>query len=129
MLCRVGLKATGTLYKIGETQQISARFQKREFVVEIADNPQYPQLVQFQLTGNRVGAIDDYRVGDQVDLEFSLRGREWTSPKGDVKYFNSLDVWTIERAGQGMAPPEEEPPIDDGPLPQEPPDITDDIPF
>ena len=28
-----------------------------------------------------------------------MRGREWKSPKGETRYFNSLEVWSIERAG------------------------------
>lgn len=99
----MGMEATGKLHTIYETKQVSERFTKREFVVELADNPKYPQVVLFQLTGDRVTQLDDMKVGDQVRIEFSLRGREWRSPKGEVKYFNSLDVWKIEplRAGRG----------------------------
>lgn len=92
----MGMEATGKLHTIFDTKQVSERFTKREFVVEIADNPKYPQLVQFQLTGDRCAQLDEFRVGDQVRLEFSLRGREWRSPNGEVKYFNSLDVWKVE---------------------------------
>jgi hypothetical protein len=120
----MGFKTTGKLHVVEETKQISDRFQKREFVVELADNPRYPQLVQFQLTGDRVGQLDDFRVGDEVEIEFSLRGREWKSPRGEVKFFNSLDVWTIARAGAGAAGDDDEPPP-----PDEPPDFSDDIPF
>jgi hypothetical protein len=97
------METTGRLHTIYETKQVSERFTKREFVVELADNPKYPQVVLFQLTGDRVTQLDDMKVGDQVRIEFSLRGREWKSPKGEVKYFNSLDVWKIEplRAGRG----------------------------
>jgi hypothetical protein len=97
------MEATGKLHTIYETKQVSERFTKREFVVELADNPKYPQVVLFQLTGDRVTQLDDMKVGDQVRIEFSLRGREWRSPKGEVKYFNSLDVWKIEplRASRG----------------------------
>ncbi len=130
MLRAVGLKAEGTLHVINETQQISARFQKREFVVKLADNPRYPQLVQFQLTGDRCANLDGFNVGDEVDIEFSLRGREWTSPKGDVKYFNSLDVWTIERVGAAAGASAGPGGGDDIPLPPEPDEeFTDDIPF
>ena len=97
----MGLEITGKLHLIGDTAQVSERFTKREFVVSLADNPKYPQLVQFQLTGDRVGQLDSFQVGDEVRLEFSLRGREWRSPKGEVKYFNSLDVWRIEPARGG----------------------------
>ncbi len=94
----MGMEATGKLHTIYETKQVSERFSKREFVVELADNPKYPQTVLFQLTGDRCSQLDEMRVGDEVRIEFSLRGREWRSPKGEVKYFNSLDVWKIEPA-------------------------------
>ena len=99
----MGMEAIGKLHTIYETKQVSERFTKREFVVELADNPKYPQVVLFQLTGDRVSQLDDMKVGDQVRIEFSLRGREWRSPKGEVKYFNSLDVWKIEPAHAGRS--------------------------
>ncbi len=97
------MEVIGKLHVIGETQQKSERFTKREFVLEIAENPKYPQTVQFQLTGDRVNQLDGLNIGDQVRVEFSLRGREWRSPSGDVKYFNSLDVWRIEPARANAA--------------------------
>jgi hypothetical protein len=97
----MGIEATGKLHTIYETKQVSERFSKREFVVELADNPKYPQTVLFQLTGDRCSQLDGMNVGDQVRIEFSLRGREWRSPSGEVKYFNSLDVWKLEPARAG----------------------------
>jgi uncharacterized membrane protein YgcG len=98
----MGIETTGKLHTIYETKQVSERFSKREFVVEIVDNPKYPQTVLFQLTGDRCSQLDGLNVGDQITIEFSLRGREWRSPQGEVKYFNSLDVWKVvpARAGQ-----------------------------
>ena len=95
----MGIEVTGRIHSIFPTQQVSERFSKREFVVELADNAKYPQTVLFQLTGDRCGQLDEFAVGTQVRIEFSLRGREWKSPKGETKYFNSLDVWKIEAAG------------------------------
>lgn len=92
----MGMEVSGKLHTIYETKQVSERFAKREFVLEMADNPKYPQLVLFQLTGDRCAQLDDHQVGDEVRVEFSLRGREWKSPQGDLKYFNSLDVWKLE---------------------------------
>ncbi len=101
MLPPMGIETIGRLHIITETKKVSERFSKREFVVEIADNPKYPQLVQFQLTGDRCEQLDRFSVGDEVRLDFSLRGREWKSPSGEVKYFNSLDVWKVEPARGG----------------------------
>jgi len=94
----MGIEATGKLHIIFETKQVSERFSKREFVVEMSDNPKYPQMVLFQLTGDRCVQLDGLAVGDEIRIDFSLRGREWKSPSGEVKYFNSLDVWKVEAA-------------------------------
>jgi single-strand DNA-binding protein len=90
----------GKLHVVYETKQVSARFTKREFVVEVPDG-KYPQMIQFQLSGDRCSVLDDYKVGDQVRVTFNLRGREWKSPQGETKFFNSLDVWKLEAARAG----------------------------
>ena len=120
----MGMETTGRVHALFETQQVTERFRKREFVVELADNPRYPQYVQFQLTGDRCDSLDGFNVGDEVRVEFSLRGREWKSPKGELKYFNSLDVWTLEKVGAGHGVPDDVPIFDDTPPPTD-----DDIPF
>ena len=130
----MGMESVGKLHTIFETKQVSERFTKREFVLELADG-KYPQSVLFQLTGDRCAALDPFQIGDEVRLEFNLRGREWKSPQGDVKYFNSLDVWRIERPrdnARGRRDPGdprhvESPPsrLDDEPRPRD----LDDLPF
>ena len=119
----MGFETSGKLHAVSETKQVTERFRKREFVVELADNPRFPQFVQFELTGDRCDHLDGFAVGDAVRVEFSLRGREWKSPKGETKYFNSLDVWTLERAkdagGDDRGFPDDEPP----------PPSDDDVPF
>lgn len=125
----MGFEVSGKLHAISDTQQITERFTKREFVVEIADNPKYPQLVQFQLTGNRCDQLDRFQVGDDVKIDFSLRGREWKSPRGEIKYFNSLDVWTLEPAGARRSDDEPPPPDDEPMMPDEGSTDFDDLPF
>ena len=124
MLSAMGIEISGKLHAINQAQQVTERFRKREFVLELSDNSRYPQFVQFQLTGDRCERIDDFEIGDEVRVEFSLRGREWKSPKGDVKYFNSLDVWNIERSS-GDTSRNDDPPLPQGP----PPGMDDEIAF
>lgn len=86
---------TGILKVKTDEQQVSEKFKKREFV--LSDNSsQYPQHISFQLTQDKCGLLDQYNVGDELKVHFNLRGREWTSPKGEIKYFNSLEAWRIE---------------------------------
>lgn len=91
-------EATGTLYKKFDAEQITPRFRKRELVVELPGR--YPQVVSFELTGDRCELLDDYEVGDEVSVVFRLKGREWTG-RGETRYFNSLDVLELRRAGAG----------------------------
>jgi single-strand DNA-binding protein len=93
----MAMEATGKLHTIFDTKQVSERFTKREFVLELVDG-KFPQTVLFQVTGDRCASLDAFQVGDEVRIEFNLRGREWRSPQGDIRYFNSLDVWRIESA-------------------------------
>ena len=39
---------------------------------------------------------------DQIEVSFNIRGREWTSPQGEVKYFNTLEAWRIEKMGAAL---------------------------
>jgi hypothetical protein len=88
-------KINGTLKVANQTQVINEKFSKREFVIETTD--QYPQLVMFQLTQDKCNLLDPFKVGNQLEVSFNLRGREWTSPAGEVKYFNTLEAWRLER--------------------------------
>ena len=96
-------KLTGTVKVVNPTQVISEKFSKREFVIETQD--QYPQLVMFQATQDKCSLLDNVQVSSQVEVSFNLKGREWTSPAGEVKYFNTLEAWRIEKVGQSNAMP------------------------
>lgn len=97
----MNMQIQGKIHAAFDAEQVTERFRKREFVLELDGSTRYPQYVMFQLTGDRCGELDGYKAGDEIKVEFSLRGREWTSPKGEVRYFNSLEVWTVEGMGAG----------------------------
>ena len=94
------IKLSGTLKVLNPTVQVSEKFSKREFVVTESSS-MYPQDIMFQLTQDKCSLLDGYNVNDQIEVSFNLRGREWTSPQGEVKYFNSLDAWRLDRVGAG----------------------------
>lgn len=91
-------KATGKLHVIKKEQKVSDKFKKREFVLLMDENPQYPQMILFQMTQDRCDLLDQYKVGDIVDVSFDLKGREWANAQGDVKYFNTLNAFKIFKA-------------------------------
>lgn len=92
-----------------DTQTIKETFKKREFVLEFAENPQYPEFIKFELIQSNCEQIDSINVGDDVSVNFNLKGRKWTDPNGQVKYFNSLQAWRVDKKSNapdnGDAPP------------------------
>jgi hypothetical protein len=88
-------KIEGKVKQVNETEVISDKFQKREFVVTDSSG-MYPQDIIMQLQQENVMLADSLFPGSEVIAHFNLRGREWTSPKGEVKHFNTLDCWKIE---------------------------------
>lgn len=110
-------KVEGVLKHIGDTVNVSEKFSKREFVLTVPHD-QYPQHVSFQLTQGKCDAINSFSAGQTVTVSFNLRGREWTSPQGEVKYFNTLEAWRIEgAASQTPEAVEVITPVDDEELP------------
>jgi len=97
------MEVTGTLKAKFDTQKVSDRFQKREFVLTTEANTPYPQHVSFQVTQDKCNLLDQFSEGDDIKIQFNLRGREWNGPQG-VKYFNTLEAWRIERMAAGSAP-------------------------
>ena len=101
------MQLTGIIKVKKEEQAVNDKFRKREFV--LTDNSsQYPQQISFQLTQDRCSLLDQVQVGDTVVVHFNIRGREWTSPQGELKYFNSLEAWKIDRNASGPSQPIEQ---------------------
>ena len=99
----------GSVVQVFDTQKIKDTFRKREFVVEYAENPQYPEFIKFEVIQDKCEMLDSIKVGDAIDVHFNLKGRKWTDPKGEVKYFNTLQAWKIESAQNGGgAPPQDQ---------------------
>lgn len=92
----------------GDVQQISDKFKKQEFAVET--DGQYAQKILIQVTQERTDLLNGINVGQEVEVSYNLRGREWTNPQGEVKYFNSIEAWKIDVVGEApQAQPQAEP--------------------
>ena len=97
------MEVTGIIKAKFDTQVVSERFKKRDFVLTIEPGSPYPQHVSFQLVQDKVSLVDNLNVGDEVKVLFNLKGREWVSPQGETKYFNTIDAWRIEKLGAGQS--------------------------
>jgi len=91
-------KLKGKVKAVGQTVQVSDKFSKREFVVT-DESEKYPQDIMLQLTQDKCELLNSVQVNQEVEVSFNLRGRGWTNPQGEVKYFNTLEAWKIELIG------------------------------
>ena len=89
-------KMKGVVKMIRQTQQVSDKFSKREFVVTDSSEDKYPQDIMFEFTQDKTALLDNVMEGQEVEVSFNLRGREWISPSGDVKFFNTLNAFRID---------------------------------
>ena len=112
-----------------DTQHISERFQKREFVIEVENekNPQWNDFIKIQLIQDRCDLLENIALNENIKVYFNVRGRKWEN-KGQVSYFTNLEGLRIEKLQEQtseMMPPVPEYAVEDiPPMPE-----ADDLPF
>jgi hypothetical protein len=97
----MSLEVTGKLLVKFETQQVSDKFKKREFVIELAEEINgnvYTNFAKMQLVQNKCEIIDRFKEGDAIKVSFNIKGNRWERD-GKVNYITNLDAWRIEHAG------------------------------
>ena len=89
------MEIQGRIKQIFPSQMIGqSGFEKRDLV--ITTDEQYPQTIIIQFTQQRCDLLDSLQVGQNVKVYINIRGREWTNPQGETKYFNTIGGWKIE---------------------------------
>lgn len=98
-------KLEGKLTLVEDVQQVSEKFSKREFVIEIENerNPQYNDFVKFQLSNANTAKVDGMGVGDTIEVKFDINGRKWEK-EGKVNYFTTLNAWDVVAKTKGSQP-------------------------
>ena len=89
------MEVQGSIKVIGEVQEISATFKKRELVV--STDEQYPQTLSIEFIQDKTDLLNKFEIGQNVKVGINLRGREWENPQTkEIKYFNSIQGWRID---------------------------------
>ncbi|MFC6269646.1 DUF3127 domain-containing protein [Frigoriflavimonas asaccharolytica] len=97
------MELQGTIKKISELQTFPSGFQKKECVLMTQE--QYPQPINIEFLSEKAAILDGFSEGDEVKIGINIRGREWTSPQNEVKYFNSINGWRIEKLTANSSEP------------------------
>lgn len=85
---------SGIVYKVMYQQVISPKFSKREIVIKTLDDN--PQLYPIQFTNNNIPKLDGVKVGDNVSVTCSIKGREWIDNSNQSKFFLTIDGHSIK---------------------------------
>ena len=88
------MEVQGKIKVIGNDEQVTDSFKKRQIVLTTED--QYPQDISIEFVQDKTELLNDFAVGQNVEIGINLRGREWINPEGVAKYFNSIQGWRIE---------------------------------
>lgn len=108
-----------------DEQQISDKFKKREFVIEVENerNSDWNDFVKFQLTQDRCNIIDDFNINSEIKVFFNIRGRKFEKD-GKMNYFSNIEAWKVERFRSDDSPQQE---VHQNEMPGAPEE--DDLPF
>ena len=89
------MEIQGRIKQIFPSQVIGQNgFEKRDLVIVTEEN--YPQTIIIQFTQQRCDLLNNLQVGQNVKVYINIRGKEWTNPQGEIKYFNTIEGWKIE---------------------------------
>lgn len=113
------MELKGTITKIGEIQTFASGFQKKEIVLTTQE--QYPQPIAIEFLKDKIDLLDKFKVGDTAAVSINIGGREWTSPAGEVKYFNSITGWKVTKDAEAPTQEPDKPATRSNPAAQKEP--------
>ena len=90
------MKVTGKIHFVGALRTVSEKFKSKDVV--LLTDEKFPQYITIQFTQDKTELITQNNIGEQVEVSINLKGREWKSPTGEIKYFNTIEGWQINAA-------------------------------
>lgn len=112
----MGNKCTfvGRVVKVCATEKLgkdpSKPFYKRQIIVDDSEaGSKYANEVAFEYHGDKCKYLDQFKEGDEVEIDFFPNGRRWKNPKTNTdQWFCSLVIGYIKKDGAEDAPAEAE---------------------
>lgn len=93
----------GKLVAVFEIVQRKETFKTREFVIEKTEDiggRTITNYVKFQCVQDRTSMPDRFNLGDEVKVQFNIKGTKWVKD-GRENYITNLDAWRMETVKLG----------------------------
>lgn len=102
----------------GVSQRTGTQWQRASYIIE-HEHGQYPKRMVFDVSGNKIQELN-LQLGETVTLHLNISCREY--PENSGKFFNSIEAWKVDRAGQQPYAPQQvyQPANGQAPFPQQP---------
>lgn len=82
----------------GVSQRTGNSWMRASYIIE-HEHGQYPKRMVFDVNGAKIQELN-LQVGEEVTLHVNISCREY--PENSGKFFNSIEAWKADRAGQQM---------------------------
>lgn len=95
----------GKLVAVFEIVQRKETFKTREFVIEKTEDiggRVITNYVKFQCVQDRTSMPDRFNLGDEVKVQFNIKGTKWVKD-GRENYITNLDAWRMETMKLGQS--------------------------
>ena len=111
---------TGRIHRITPEQTVTGKsgkaFTKRTLILDAArydthtGEKKFDNYPSVEFSGEQMKRLDEFKEGDAVVVSFDINGREFKNEQtGEVKYFNSIRGYKVERYGDVEAKAQQEP--------------------
>ena len=97
---------TGKVKFVDEVREFGSNgFRKHQVVVETGDG-RWDNPIPVEFTKDNIELSKELKVGDQVQIQSRINGREWQGKDGTTKWFTSINGYkiTMENSGEASEP-------------------------
>lgn len=127
----MSFEITGKLIAKYDTVQRTETFKTREFVIEKSEDiggRVITNYVKFQSVQDKTALLDRYNIGDDIKVQFNIKGTKWNK-SGVDNYITNLDAWRIEAVKLGGPETTAAAEVNYNDIPPTGDDGVDDLPF
>lgn len=64
--------------------------------VVVKTDEQYPQSYCIEFFKDKTALLNNVKIGQQIEIQANLKGREHVNAQGEKRYFTSLQGWKVE---------------------------------
>ena len=94
----------GKIKFVDEVREFGSNgFRKHQIVVETGDG-RWDNPIPVEFTKDNIELSKDLQVGDEVEIQSRINGREWQGRDGTTKWFTSINGFKISKKNNNLTP-------------------------